>query len=176
MENTVERLHHLRKTILHMTQAEFSGVIGISRSNYANIEKGNIGLSQRIVRDICREFAVRRLWLLEGEEPIFEPQTQENGGGIGALFSQLTTANQKAVESQIQHMLNEQKGLAAAFAGGVSFAGDGSSADDASSASNASKGETLSSEEIRLLKEMLAQRVEQAPKSQSAVASKGGDK
>jgi transcriptional regulator with XRE-family HTH domain len=153
MITTAERLCHLRKNVLDMTQAEFSSAIDISRSNYANIEKGKIGVSQRIIRDICREFGVRKEWLLEGVEPIHEPQTPDKNGGIGALFSKLSANNQKAIESQIQLMLEGQKAPAAAFSG-----------------SEGVKNEALSSEEIRLLKEMLAQRTEGTPKN-----PRGGD-
>ncbi len=146
MQTTIDRLRHLRKNVLHITQAEFSAVIGISRSNFANIEKGHIGLSGRIVRDVCREFAVRKAWLLEGQEPIFEPKTKDSKNSIGVLFSRLSENNQRAIESQIQLMLHEQESLAAAFAG-----------------SEAAKNEALTGEEIRLLKEMLAKRDEAAP-------------
>jgi transcriptional regulator with XRE-family HTH domain len=136
--NTEERLLRLRKNLLHMTQAEFSNVIGISRSNYSNIEKGNIGIASRVVRDVCREFSVRKEWLLEGEEPVFE-EVGESNNSVGALFNQLSEDNQKAIEIQIHHMLQEQKSLTAAFTG------NGGANDDA-----------LSGEEIRLLREMLA--------------------
>ena len=141
MQTTIDRLRHLRKDILRLTQAEFSSVIGISRSNYANIEKGHIGLSGRIVRDVCREFAVRKAWLLEGQEPIFEPETKDGKNSIGTLFSRLSENNQRAIENQIQQLLHEQESLAAAFAGG-----------------EAAKDEKLTGEEIRRLKAMLADR------------------
>ena len=141
MTATVERLRNLRKDLLQITQAEFSGTIGISRSNLANIEKGNSGLSPRVVRDICREFSVRREWLLNGEEPVFDSEARDKNSGIEALFRQLSANNQKAIENQIELMLREQKNLTAAFTG-----------------SEASGGESLSGEEIRLLKELLAEK------------------
>jgi H2-forming N5,N10-methylenetetrahydromethanopterin dehydrogenase-like enzyme len=93
------------------------------------------------VRDICREFSVRREWLLNGEEPIHDPPPPDESSGIEALFSQLNADNQRVVENQIQHMLNEQKELTAAFKGSDNL-----------------NSETLSSEEIRLLKALLAER------------------
>ncbi len=147
MQTTIDRLHHLRKNVLRITQAEFSAAIGISRSNLANIEKGHIGLSGRIVRDVCREFAVRKAWLLEGQEPIFEPRAGDGKNSIGTLFGRLSENNQRAIENQIQLLLHGQESLAAAFAGG-----------------EAVKDEELTGEEIRLLKEMLAKRDAPAPK------------
>ena len=49
-----ERIRHLRKKILKMTLEEFSAKINISGSNLGNIETRRIGLTERVLLDICR--------------------------------------------------------------------------------------------------------------------------
>lgn len=69
--NTYERIRHLRKNELKITQEEFSSKIDISRSNLGNIETGKVELTDRVISSICREFKVNYLWLTEGKGDIF---------------------------------------------------------------------------------------------------------
>lgn len=65
-----KRLKELRKK-LSLTQEEFAKKLNVSRSNIANIEIGNISLSDRNLKDICRIFNVNNKWLETGEGSIF---------------------------------------------------------------------------------------------------------
>lgn len=67
-----ERIKHLRKDKLHMTQDDFAPKIDISRSNLGNIEIGRIAVTERVISAICREFNVSEKWLRTGEGEIFE--------------------------------------------------------------------------------------------------------
>lgn len=58
-----ERIRYFRKDVQSMTQEEFAKKIKISRSNMANIEKGNVGATDRVVSDICNSFSVSEEWL-----------------------------------------------------------------------------------------------------------------
>lgn len=58
-----DRIKHLRKTILSLSQEEFAEKINISRSNLAGIETGRVGVTPRVIADICTSFGVSRDWL-----------------------------------------------------------------------------------------------------------------
>ena len=62
-----ERIRHLRKQVLKMTQEDFARKINISRSNIANIEIGKIALTDRVATDICNSFSISEEWLRTGE-------------------------------------------------------------------------------------------------------------
>jgi transcriptional regulator with XRE-family HTH domain len=71
------RIKKLRKE-LGLTQDEFSKRIKVSRSNYGNIETGSVGLTERVLSDICEAFKVNRDWLENGEGEMFEPEKTED--------------------------------------------------------------------------------------------------
>ena len=72
-----ERLKMLRKSQLHLTQAEFADKISMSRSNLANIESGYVNITDRNIKDICKTFNVSPLWLVDGEGEIFEQLSKD---------------------------------------------------------------------------------------------------
>lgn len=74
--NIGERIRHLRKNELKMTQDDFASKIDISRSNIGNIEIGRIAVTERIISSICREFNVNEEWLRTGEGEMFIPLTK----------------------------------------------------------------------------------------------------
>ncbi|RJU65943.1 XRE family transcriptional regulator [Coprococcus sp. AM27-12LB] len=74
--NIGERIRHLRKNELKMTQDDFASKIDISRSNIGNIEIGRIAVTERIISSICREFNVNEGWLRTGEGEMFVPLTK----------------------------------------------------------------------------------------------------
>lgn len=84
-----ERIKHLRKDILHLTQDEFASAIKISRSNLGNIETGRINITDRIVSDICEHFNVNEIWLRIGEgSPILsQSKDEELSALLGALLN-----------------------------------------------------------------------------------------
>ena len=69
--NIGERIRHLRKNELKMTQDVFASKIDISRSNIGNIEIGRIAVTERVVSSICREFNVNEEWLRTGKGEMF---------------------------------------------------------------------------------------------------------
>lgn len=67
-----ERIKDLRK-LLGKTQEDFAKNINISRSNLGNIEINRIGITDRVIRDICVVFNVNEKWLRDGiGEPFSE--------------------------------------------------------------------------------------------------------
>ena len=65
-----ERIRELRKA-LDLTMERFGEVIGVSKSSISNIENGNRSLTERMFKDICREFDVNEEWLRTGEGKMF---------------------------------------------------------------------------------------------------------
>ena len=103
-----ERIRILRKKKLNMTLQEFSGAIHMSRSNLGNIETGRIGLTERVLSDICRTFHVNPQWIMEGEEPVFEENCDPMDLEITKLYSSLTEENKMYLYGYIQRLLEEQ--------------------------------------------------------------------
>ena len=104
-----ERIRYLRKKILKQTLKEFSDKINMSGSNLGNIETGKIGLTERVLLDICRTFGVRKDWLENGNEPIFENNINPLDIEISKLYSSLNEENKKFLYGYIQRLLEEQK-------------------------------------------------------------------
>lgn len=71
-----ERLRFLRKR-LNLTTRAFGSAINMSGGAITNMEKGTRNITDRTIRDICREYNVRPEWLISGTEPVFEDVTGE---------------------------------------------------------------------------------------------------
>lgn len=63
-----ERIKQLRKE-LGLTLDKFGEKIGVGKSAISKIERGENGVSEQMLKSICREFNVREEWLRTGEEP-----------------------------------------------------------------------------------------------------------
>jgi transcriptional regulator with XRE-family HTH domain len=98
----------LRKDLLKLTQEELSIKINISRSNYANIEKANINLTERVVNDICRVFSISKDWLLNGEGDVFIDQHNALVDRLVDIYKMLNDDNRKYLEGYIYRLLEEQ--------------------------------------------------------------------
>ena len=64
------RLYKVRK-VLKMSQVEFGREIGVSGAAISRIEKGERGLTEQMLKSVCREYHVRREWLTEGTGEMF---------------------------------------------------------------------------------------------------------
>lgn len=71
-----ERIKQLRKE-LGLTLEKFGERIGLRKSSLSQIENGVNGVTEQLIKSICREFNVREEWLRTGELPMFNgfPQT-----------------------------------------------------------------------------------------------------
>lgn len=66
-----ERIKELRRC-LGLTQDEFGGRIGITKSSVSTMESGRSNPSEQTLRSMCREFGASYLWLTTGEDSMFE--------------------------------------------------------------------------------------------------------
>lgn len=99
--NIGERIRHLRKNELKMTQDDFASKIDISRSNIGNIEIGRIAVTERIIASICREFGVNEEWLRTGNGEMFIPLTRDQliTGFAADLIMEDNTFKKRLVEA-----------------------------------------------------------------------------
>lgn len=122
-----ERLKHLRKEILNLTQEEFSQKLLMTRGNLASIEVGRISLTDRNIQVICATYNVNEKWLRTGDgEPFNELSEQEelaawmgtilkpeNDGctkqRIIRILSQLEDDEWKAIEKIAKKIAEEYK-------------------------------------------------------------------
>ena len=69
-----ERIKHLRKTVLGMSQEGFGSALGTNRNVINNIERNrlvNPEQKEPLYRLICKEFNVNYEWLMAGEGEMF---------------------------------------------------------------------------------------------------------
>ena len=66
-----ERIKELRRS-LGLTQDEFGGRIGITKSSVSTMESGRSNPSEQTLRSMVREFGASYLWLTTGAGSMFE--------------------------------------------------------------------------------------------------------
>lgn len=72
-----ERLHYLRKHVLKMSMDAFGSKLGVSRSVIVNIEGNKLARPEQklsLMKLIAKTFGVREEWILQGDEPMFDPK------------------------------------------------------------------------------------------------------
>lgn len=62
----VERIRMARKA-RNMLQKQLAKELGLTRTHYNQIEGGNVALSERNIKDICRILGINEEWLRTGE-------------------------------------------------------------------------------------------------------------
>ena len=68
-----KRIKQIR-TILNVSQREFSRQIFISQSSYGEIETGVRNVNERIIQLICSQFNVNKDWLKNGNGEMFNTE------------------------------------------------------------------------------------------------------
>lgn len=81
-----ERVKTVRKS-KEMTMEEFGKRLGVTRTAISNIEKGYRGLTEQMLKSICREFSVDEEWLRTGDGDM--PQKLSEEEEVSALVSDL---------------------------------------------------------------------------------------
>lgn len=101
-----ERLKHLRKNILKITQDELGEALGLSKSNISNIEIGRISLTDRNIQVICTTYNVNEDWLKTGEgNPFNELSEQEElAAWMGTIMK---SENDGGTKQRIIHILSQ---------------------------------------------------------------------
>jgi len=82
-----ERLAYVREH-LEKSQQEFGDALGITNSTISLLERKKRNISDRVIRDVCREFNVNEDWLRTGaggEENMFVPDDMQYFQNVGKL-------------------------------------------------------------------------------------------
>ena len=69
-----ERVKEVRKA-QDMTLEEFGKRLSVTKVTMSNIERGNRSLTERMLKDICREFNINEKWLKTGEGDMTRKRT-----------------------------------------------------------------------------------------------------
>lgn len=104
-----QRLKYLRKEILKLSQETLGKKLNLSRSNLANIEAGRINLTDRVIKDLCKNLSVNENWILSGDEPIFIDSHDPLINQIIEIFKTLNDDNRKYLQGYATRLLEEQK-------------------------------------------------------------------
>ncbi len=89
-----ERLKELRRR-LDISQEAFGKKIGVTRSAVCNYESGSRSLTDRTIKDICREFNVSYLWLTEGAGDMFLSDEADTT----AMFDQIMAGSNETAKA-----------------------------------------------------------------------------
>ena len=71
MENINDRVKILRKE-LGLTLEKFGEKLGVGKTAISKIEHGERGVTDQMIKSICREFNVDYIWLTTGEGEMFK--------------------------------------------------------------------------------------------------------
>lgn len=63
-----ERVKEIRRS-KGLTMDRFGEHLGVTKAAISKIEKGERGVTEQMIRSICREFGYREEWLRDGIEP-----------------------------------------------------------------------------------------------------------
>ena len=126
-----ERIKQLRKE-LGLTLDKFGEKIGVGKSAISKIERGENGVSEQMLKSICREFNVREEWLRTGELPMFIPVSTFNldefvkSKGASDLELEIVKAyfelDEDVRDTIIEHFKNKFRKTAAGNSSGSSSA------------------------------------------------------
>lgn len=106
-----ERLKLLRKQ-LNLTTRAFGATINMSGGAITNMEKGTRNITERTIRDVCREYNVNPNWLINGTEPIFEDITSEldiddDVKQLAKQYSMLSDSDRELIKKMINSLVEK---------------------------------------------------------------------
>ena len=102
-----ERLKFLRDQ-LNLTTRAFGSAIDMSGGAITNMEKGTRNITDRTIRDICREYNVNPEWLINGNEPIFE-DIDDEVRQLTKQYSLLNNEDQELVKKLINSLAEKMQ-------------------------------------------------------------------
>ena len=111
--NIHERLKYLREDLNLSTRA-FGATINMSGSAITNMEKGTRNITERTIRDICREYSINYEWLVNGTEPMFTDVTSDldiddEVRQLAQQYSLLNDSDRELVKKMIDSLAEKSK-------------------------------------------------------------------
>ena len=103
-----ERLQYLRKQ-LKLTTRAFGASINMSGGAITNMEKGQRNITDRTVKDICREYNVNPDWLMYGKEPMYmdvleDLDINDDVRHLARQFTQLSEKDRELVKNTVDSL------------------------------------------------------------------------
>lgn len=71
---TSDRIRHLRKDVLGLSQAEFAEKIGLKQAGLSAIERETVSVTDRVIKAICSSFGISETWLRTGEGEMYSKE------------------------------------------------------------------------------------------------------
>jgi len=100
-----ERIGQIR-TVLKITQVNFSKKIFITQSSYNEIENGTRRVNDRIIQLICNEFNINKEWLKTGKGNMFDKEKPDIGlEHLIEIYKQLDKTLQEYLLEQSELLL-----------------------------------------------------------------------
>ena len=84
------RIKQIRRKA-ELTQTQFGERIGLQQNSIARIEAGTRVPSEVVIKAICREFHIRREWLMHGEGPMTVPTYSKTLDKVARRYSESRT-------------------------------------------------------------------------------------
>lgn len=94
---------------INLSQASFGSKLSLERSAISLIERKQRNATERIIKDICREFNVNEEWLRTGKGEIFNLVSEEEE--FGEILTDLIVDVDDSVYKFIKSMLRTYKKL-----------------------------------------------------------------
>ena len=94
-----ERIKELRKA-LGLTQEKFGEKIGVRQNTVAQYEMGRNIPIDSVINLICREFGVRKEWLLNGSGPMYT--TMDESDELARIFEEIGVSDDELVKAAIR--------------------------------------------------------------------------
>lgn len=101
MEDLRDRIAKIREQ-LNKSQEEFGNILGVTKSTISLLETKKREPSERLIRDICREFNINEVWIRTGEggnENMFTKVSQEDRYSIN--LGKLTVSENIFIQNAI---------------------------------------------------------------------------
>lgn len=117
-----ERIKELRKNLLGVSMETFGKKIGVAKNTVSQWETGTNGISESMIRSICREYNVDYFWLTEGkgnpfmefptvliDQLAFEYDLDDYNKSIITEFVKLTKEERAIIVKYMKNVIAEQE-------------------------------------------------------------------
>lgn len=117
-----ERIKELRKNLLGISMETFGKKIGVAKNTISQWETGTNGISESMIRSICREYNVDYFWLTEGrgnpfmefptvliDQLAFEYDLDDYDKSIITEFVKLTKEERAIIVKYMKNVIAEQE-------------------------------------------------------------------
>ncbi len=109
-----ERLKIIREE-LGFTQANFAASIGIKQGSYSDIERGEVGVSGVVLKELIKKYRVNPTWLYEGSgsKLLNDPETSEKATGKNkSSVCKECKKHEKTIEAHLKTIEIQQEYIA----------------------------------------------------------------